>query len=285
MASKATITDDLASWQARYPDPHASAEDNAAARDAEHKWLAPFSGKTVLTREEVQELVEWKFASMPHRLARAIQCIEEPRWEGSSEDVGAEELIRLALAAEDDLVALSLLSVTGGGVYGFGPAMGSVVLAACRPERFTVADSRAIKSLRALQLMPMGPESFRLADWERYLSVCRGLADGAGKSLRYVDQALWVAADDPSLGDPYAGKAGEVWAYVGNVRRGEDGKRTSGAILHRPTCARCQGGKGSHGGAGPRAQWKRFMSMREARAWTKGQGLSNVRTCEQCKPW
>jgi len=77
--------------------------------------------------------------------------------------------------------------------------MSSMVLAACRPERFTVADSRALKTLRGLGLMPPGPPGFRLGDWLPYLSACRMLAGQCGLSLRQVDRALWIGASDPLL--------------------------------------------------------------------------------------
>ena len=84
-----------------------------------------------------------------------------------------------------------------GGIYRFGPAMISVILAACQPPRFTVADSRALKTLRRLVLMPPGPVRFRLDDWLPYLTACRKLARTCGLTLRQVNRALWVGASDP----------------------------------------------------------------------------------------
>jgi hypothetical protein len=45
---------------------------------------------------------------------------------------GAAGLIRMALAARDDYEALATMANGVGGIYRFGPAMSSVVLAACR---------------------------------------------------------------------------------------------------------------------------------------------------------
>jgi hypothetical protein len=83
------------------------------------------------------------------------------------------------------------------GIYRFGPAMSSVVLAACRPDRFTIADSKALATLRGLGRMPPGPPGFRLDDWLPYLAACRMLARQCGLSLRQLDRALWVGAADP----------------------------------------------------------------------------------------
>lgn len=71
------------------------------------------------------------------------------------------------------------------------------VLAACRPGRFTIADSRALATLRGLGRMPPGSPGFRLADWLPYLRACRILAGQCGQSLRQLDRALWIGASSP----------------------------------------------------------------------------------------
>lgn len=133
-----------------YPDRLASAERNAAARVHEDSWFERFAGTDALERDQVIELVDWKFQSMAHRRTLAMRGISRERWEGHG---GVADLIRQAVADRDDEEAL----MTVCRIYRFGPAMGSVVLAACRPRRFTVADSRALKTLRGLGRMPSGP--------------------------------------------------------------------------------------------------------------------------------
>jgi hypothetical protein len=183
----------LATWCSQYPAPRASREENAAARTAEDRRLAPFAGLDRLTRAQATALVGWKFQSMPHRRARALEGITPQRWKGDRETPGARDLIRRALAAEDDHEALNLIAAQGGGIHRFGPAMGSAILAACDPTRFTIADSRALNALRKLRLMPAGPPTFRMQDWDGYLIACRDLATSCRMSLRDVDRALWVA--------------------------------------------------------------------------------------------
>ena len=184
----------IATWLEHYPDPHASAEENAARRVAEDSWLAGFAGLDELSRSQVEELVSWKFQSMPHRRAQAMKGITPQRWNNRGCSAGAADLIRQALANEDDYQALAIIAVSGSGIYRFGPAMGSVLLAACRPGKFTIADSRALKALRALGLMPDGHPSFQMDDWRPYLNACRDLAVRCGTSLRDIDRALWIAA-------------------------------------------------------------------------------------------
>ena len=185
------ICDRLRAWRELYPDPSAPSRRNAAARDGDDSRLGRFAGLVALERDQVIELIGWKFGSMAHRRALAMRGVAPEHWEGRA---GAASLIRDALAESDDGNALATVC----GIYRFGPAMGSVILAACRPSRFTIADSRALKTLRTLGRMPAGPPSFRLADWLPYLDACRGLAATCGMSLRDVDRALWVAADAPT---------------------------------------------------------------------------------------
>ncbi len=182
----------LRAWGELYPDPSAPAGQNAAARANEDGRLAKFAGLDALDRDQVIQLIGWKFQSMAHRKALAMRGISPQRWAGPG---GAAELIRHALADNDDGNALATVCR----IHRFGPAMSSVVLAACRPERFTVADSRALKTLRALGRMQAGSPDFRQGDWLPYLNACRSLAMLCGLSLREVDRALWVAANDLGL--------------------------------------------------------------------------------------
>jgi hypothetical protein len=171
----------LRSWRELYPDPLAPAERNAAARTAEDERLSQFAGLDGLDRDQVAALIDWKFQSMAHRKALAMRGIMPEHWGGRD---GAADLIRRALADGDDDNALATVC----GIHRFGPAMGSVVLAACRPGRFTVADSRALKALRGLGRVPDGPQDFRQRDWVPYLNACRRLARLCGLSLREVDR-------------------------------------------------------------------------------------------------
>jgi hypothetical protein len=126
----------LRGWCGLYPNPLARTEENAAARAGEDQRLGRFAGLGALDREQIIELIGWKFQSMAHRKALAMRGVSLERWGGKD---GAAELIRRAVASGDDDQALATVC----GIDRFGPAMGSVVLAACRPDRFTVADSRA----------------------------------------------------------------------------------------------------------------------------------------------
>src|ERR1700678_38392 len=60
------------SWVLRYPDtdPLIDASENALAREREDEKLGCFLGLTALGTQQVRELIDWKFQSMPHRAAR-----------------------------------------------------------------------------------------------------------------------------------------------------------------------------------------------------------------------
>ena len=73
---------------------------------------------------------------------------------------------------------------------GVQKAIASAILQALRPERFTVYDTRAVKSLRALNLFIADPCK---GEWLNYLESCRTIARRTGFSLRKVDRALWAA--------------------------------------------------------------------------------------------
>jgi len=189
----------LIAWCGQYPSPSAPAGENAAARAEEDRFLARFAGLAALDRDQAAELVGWKFQSMPHRKALAMRGISPERWDGRDGAPGAAGLIRTALATSDDYQALATMASGTGGIYRFGPAMSCAVLAACRPGRFTIADSRALATLRGLGRMPPGPPGFRLGDWLPYLSACWTLAGQCGLSLRQLDRALWIGASSPQL--------------------------------------------------------------------------------------
>jgi hypothetical protein len=191
------LCSELLAWSTLYPVPSAPAERNHAARAAEDKVLARFAGLVALDRDQVAELVSWKFQGMAHRRALALRGISPERWGDHDGVPGAAAVIHGALASSDDYQALAAMAGGAGGIYRSGPAMSNVILAACQPHRFTVADSRALKTLRKLGLMPPGPPGFRLDDWLPYLTACRMLARTRGLTLRQVDRALWVGTSDP----------------------------------------------------------------------------------------
>ncbi len=86
-----------------------------------------------------------------------------------------------------------------------GPAVGSAVLMAHDPGRYTVMDVKALASLRALDLLPEGPPTLSAKRWFElwpdYLASCRKLATSTELDLREVDHGLWAANGRTTLPD------------------------------------------------------------------------------------
>lgn len=145
--------------------------------------LAPLAGRDHFDRDAMETVVVWKFQSMAHRRANARRGLaKEP--DGRIEDITGR-----ALSCNDDLGALLIVDV----LQGVGPALGSAVLTAADPERYTVMDTRAIQSVRALGLPGARFDNADHREWLDYLTTCRSLRDTTGESLRAVDRALFSA--------------------------------------------------------------------------------------------
>jgi hypothetical protein len=158
--------------------------------------LAPLQGKAVLDASDRELLARWKFQSFPSRLQRTLDLLagNDPRW--------ADDLTRRAVACNDDLGAWLIAQH----ILGVGPALASAMLMAHDPERFTVIDARAYRSVVLLAqtgvLTGNGIDPTRLIErarfsaagtWLAYLHACRALATAVGCSLRDLDRALFAA--------------------------------------------------------------------------------------------
>ncbi len=119
-------------------------------------------------RDEFLDVVRWKNSrGLGHAEGNAA--------------VEVQEASRLAFMATDpwSWQILTLLS-------GVRTAVASAVLTVAFPDRYTVIDRRAVGTLRTAK---------RLGDewpsYDRYLELCRAIADEVGVSLRTLDRALW----------------------------------------------------------------------------------------------
>lgn len=198
MPSDATVRKFIRQWRKRYPHPVPWIDNgaNRQCRKSEARWLAQFEGRALLKRREVVALVGWRFSEPSAEGERALRGVTGPFESGH-----ARRCIKKALATTGALSALDCLLEESGGIPGWGPAMASAVLAACRPDIYAVADGRALGALRALGLTPpREDDEFRRGDWWPYLRTCRSLATLCDVSLCEVTQALRAAGSTaPSL--------------------------------------------------------------------------------------
>ena len=161
--------------------------------------MAQFDGTMNLKRREVLALAFWRLGGNSYVMEQAVKGIEGPAAWGN-----ARRQIKKALATANATAALDCLLDEQGGIPGWGVTMASAVLAVCRPHAYTVADPRALRTLKTLGILdPHSEDDFTRDDWWPYLRECRKLAELCGLSLREVSQALWAAADDaPALPNP-----------------------------------------------------------------------------------
>ena len=80
---------------------------------------------------------------------------------------------------------------------GVGKALGSAILMACEPWRYSVIDVNAVRAIQALGYLRDCPtptnRNRSLPDWVRYLAAVRDVASRTGWTLRDVDRALYHA--------------------------------------------------------------------------------------------
>jgi hypothetical protein len=134
-------------WLPLYPRVSPWVDDKAreALRCSEDDWLNEFRDVDSLTRQQVRDLINWKWGGYPPRRSKS--------WRGVDTDWDhANGCIERALArAGDDVVAVDALRGKSGGIPDWETAMASVVLAACRPALYTVVDSRALHTVMLLE--------------------------------------------------------------------------------------------------------------------------------------
>lgn len=184
----------LRQWRLRYPNPGEWVDDraNRQCRRSESRWLAQFEGSTGLKRRDVRVLIARRFSTDPDREAKARSGIESPNSWGR-----ARRSIKRALEEHSPNAALEHLVGDGGGIPGWDTETASMILAACRPKTYLVADARTLAALEGLGLCsPRDGERVLPSDWWPYLRACRHLAKVSGLSLRAVGQALWAAGPE-----------------------------------------------------------------------------------------
>ena len=192
----------LASWLNRYPTDRDWVDDDAnfACRRSEAEWLSSLRLKPKLTQDDMEQLVKWKFGRWPAARLRPLAAVTGDRHSATAEVV-TNAIADARDHPDDDAVAMNAIRWS---VKGFGVPMASVFLALYFPDRFTIADSRALGTLRAWRGYPAGAGSFTTDSWVRYLAECRAILAECQASgvvppfegewtLRGVDQALWAA--------------------------------------------------------------------------------------------
>lgn len=157
--------------------------------------LVGVRGQAHLSRDDLEKVYTWKFKGLwPARKVRAMRAVPEHEIAG---------LTARAFRCDDELGALLILML----IPGLQAAGASAVLMAQDPDRYTVMDVRALRSLAALgrwSADERGTEA-TAQEWPEYLDTCRRLQEETGHPLRVIDRALWAADGSPDL--PAAGRS------------------------------------------------------------------------------
>lgn len=180
-------------WRRRYPFPFPWVGDraNGQCRKSEERWLLQFTEASTLKRRQVLALIDWGTQGHPDCRESALHGVT-----GAGEWGHARRCLRKALSTPNPVEALDRLLDEREGISGWGPFVASVVLAACRPHIYAIADPRALRTLEALELYkPSATGEFSRADWWPYLHLCRRWAKECNLTPLAVSEVLSAAAD------------------------------------------------------------------------------------------
>lgn len=123
------------------------------------------------TREEVLTVGGWKSSRSTGYLDR-------------NTDQHIEDVTSTALQAPDSIKHLVLTLLQGVRV-----PMASAMLTVCYPDRFTIRDVRALRTLRAHGVVAAGVTP----EYVSYVDLCRSIARDLGIDLRTLDRAFYMA--------------------------------------------------------------------------------------------
>lgn len=150
--------------------------------------IAAYQGRKVLGIKEVANIYRWKYRGLwPDKKVHTLKS--------KVVDKQVRDWTRRALACSDDLGSLCIAGL----LPGAGPGGASAILMAAEPSRFTVMDTRAIKSLAYLDRWKIVEQGDKASywHWPAYLDECRRLAAISGLTLREIDRALYKSAGQP----------------------------------------------------------------------------------------
>jgi hypothetical protein len=122
--------------------------------------LDGLQGKQSFDHVDIDQVIRWKFGTWPARLQTTITNIAK------NSDRDCENLTSRAFRSDDDLAALLLVTE----LSGVGKALGSAILMARDPARYTVIDvnaAQAIQALGYLRDLPSPRDDNSLPTWDR----------------------------------------------------------------------------------------------------------------------
>jgi hypothetical protein len=162
--------------------------------DDEETHLAGLAGRSELTPEEFEWIVEWK---QERGFGKHVR--------GQNTEDAIREATRQAFASREVATAIdSLVSKGGEGLKGVRYPTASAILTFHDPERFTIIDPRAWRALYlilntlnpSIPILDREPDHDSGPSYAIYVSLCQTLAELHHLTLRDLDRGLYVLGRD-----------------------------------------------------------------------------------------
>jgi len=162
--------------------------------DSEYPWWIQkeeelgtrFRSTKKITREDLEQVVKWKFKEMPGRKKRVMGLLAE----NTDEKIRNVSNQFFSMTSNDDSYKVHTLNK----VYGVGPALASTILTFINPKDYGVFDIHVWRELFGEE--PKG--FFRTANYLKVLVELRKIAKKHQLDVRIVEKALFKKNYDES---------------------------------------------------------------------------------------
>ncbi len=152
--------------------------------EIEERLSASVQAKGFLTKEELCQLVEWKFAGDGLKLPRLRRTVL------AAQGDEIRELSRSGLSQDTKLSELTRVRILDG-LPAVGPKVASVILTFRDPARYGVFDFHAWKTLASEGLVKRKHDGSNEEYVNEYLPALRKIATKFGLSVRDVEKAYY----------------------------------------------------------------------------------------------
>jgi thermostable 8-oxoguanine DNA glycosylase len=154
---------------------------------SEHPWWiqkeqelgARFRSNRRITREDLEQVVDWKFKEMPGRRKRIMSLLAE----NTDDKIRNVSNQFFRITSNNDSYKVHTLNK----VYGVGPALASTILTFINPKDYGVFDIHVWRELFGIE--PKG--FFRTANYLKVLVELRKIAEKHQLDVRTVEKALF----------------------------------------------------------------------------------------------
>lgn len=134
---------------------------------------------TQLTKDDLVEIVEWKFKDLPGRKARILELVAK----NDDSEVRRISSHIFGLSSEYDSYKVNNLCF----LHGVGPAVASTILTFYNPQEYGVFDIHIWRELFGKETTNL----FTTGNYLKLLSELRGIASKYGLDVRIVEKALF----------------------------------------------------------------------------------------------